>query len=181
MYIPIEGAIGITVGITGGILLVGMFFLGAIGLCQEDKELTGHLDPDHVTLTGFLGLCALGLASLYPLTWNQYNVSKKEYKESYHVLQKNISSLERDADTSGRFFLGCGYIDANPIYYFYEEVSADTYVLGSLKQEGHTIYIVETNEYSPSIYKAKKENTNPDNYYYNIYVPKNTVRKTFTV
>ncbi len=106
---------------------------------------------------------------------------EKEYKAEYHTLINEIVSLDRDSATNGHFSLGCGYIETKPVYYYYYKVAENTYTLGSLKKDDKGIYIVETDSYTPSIYKVKEANVDPSKYYYNIYVPFGTVIVNYNV
>lgn len=102
-----------------------------------------------------------------PISATMYHDSKIEYTK--HMV--NIISLDRETGVYGRFTLGSGTVSDRAVYYYYYQVKENTYKLDKLY--ANECYIVETDEYQPSIYKIKEKGQL--NYYYNIYVPFGTI------
>lgn len=115
---------------------------------------------------GFLGI----LASLISI--GAYDNLQKEY----NVCIAKIVSLERDNLVSGRFCLGSGVIEEKEYYFYYVQVKENTYKLNKL--ECANAYIVETDQYEPSIYKIKVKG---ELEYQNIYVPFGTMVVKYSV
>lgn len=141
-----------------------LFVVGILFLILYKKN-----DSDFCLCIGVLGsiFSFLGCIVFIPTTISNYIEAKKEYAS----LVVNIVSLDRDTGVYGRFCLGTGTVEDKPIYYYYYKVKENTYKLGKINCK--ECFIVETEEYQPSIWKIK-EYTRVD-YYYNIYVPFGTV------
>lgn len=169
MYLTFS--IGLTV-VVGGIGLICllcfiMFLMETIDLGYT----SGTVGTGLLTIAAIVGIIFI---------WVGHNSWLQEYNSSYNNLVTKIVSLDREAGADGSFFLGCGVVEEKPIYYYYYEVSPNVYTLGSVKSDkNHAVYIVETSDYEPSIYKYKDAKIDPSKYNYNIYVPFGTVIKTF--
>ena len=98
----------------------------------------------------------------------------ERYRASYNNYKYNIVSLERDSSIEGRFCLGSGYIEGSQYYYFYTETSKGLH----LEKLSHKYtFLVETDEYTPSVYDWKEPNC--WNHYFTIYCPVGTIVKEF--
>ena len=144
------------------VLLLLAFFL----LWLDDK-----IDPcgDGLLLTAVVTFCLMLLVGGIgiPISASMYHNAKSEYIK--HMV--NIVSLDRGTGVYGQFTLGSGTVEDKAVYYYYYQVRENTYKLSKLY--ANECYIVETDEYQPSIYKIKeKGQLDP---YYNIYVPFGTI------
>ena len=99
-----------------------------------------------------------------------------EYQQEYTKCIATIVSLERDDVVDGKFFLGSGAINDRQYYFYYQKLGENTYKLGKL--ECSEVYIVETDQYEPSVYEIKEKNNWK---YYNIYVPFGTMVVSYSV
>ncbi len=99
-----------------------------------------------------------------------------EYNTEYIAKVADIVSISRDSEMDGHFTLGYGYVKEDQ-YYFYYYPTEKGIRLGKVKTDYS--YIIETTEYTPSIYKVKELYTFNEQIYYNIYVPNGTVVNTF--
>lgn len=115
---------------------------------------------------GFLGLISSPIAI----------ASYVSLEQVYTKCVANIVSLERDGVVSGRFCLGSGTIEDKQYYFYYTEIKSNTYKLGKIECDDS--YIVETDQYEPSIYEIK-EKGKPK--YYNVYVPFGTMVVSYSV
>ena len=98
----------------------------------------------------------------------------KRYRASYNNHKYNIVSLERDSSVEGRFCLGSGYVEGHQYYYFHIETQKGLH-LEKLSHE--YTFLVETDEYTPSVYDWKEPNC--WEHYFTIYCPVGTVMKEF--
>ena len=99
--------------------------------------------------------------SLYPI-----------YNRGYITKIADILSISRENEIEGHFTLGCGYVKEEQ-YYFYYYPTEKGIKLGKVKTE--VSYIIETTEYTPSIYEIKEPKTFENEIYYSIYVPVGTI------
>lgn len=129
-------------------------------------------DPDVLGIvTGFFAVGSLISLILACCKYPEYNAE-------YISKVADIVSISRDSEVSGHFTLGCGYIKETQ-YYFYYYPTDKGIKLG--KVDADASYIVETDEYTPSIYKVKEYGTFNEDIYYNVYVPFGTVVTTYTL
>ena len=149
-----------------------MFIVDCIKHKKDDDTVGGCVGSSIC----FIACLCLGLFAIYGA-----NKCKAEYHASYHTLVCEIKTLDRGTNTEGHFTLGCGTINSYPAYYYYQEVKPNVYQIQSISTKEHKIYIVETADYSPSIYKVKDAEVDANNYYYNIYVPFNTVISQYSI
>ena len=73
--------------------------------------------------------------------------------EEYNILIANILSIKQDNSVNGHFILGTGSIQ-DVQYYFYYYNTDKGIKLDKVKSDKS--YIIETDEYEPSIYKVKE-------------------------
>ena len=148
------------------VLLLLTFFL----LWLDDKI-------DHCG-DGFISAAAVTFCLMWivggigiPISASVYHDAKSEYIK--HMV--NIVSLDRGTGVYGRFTLGSGIVEDRAVYYYYYQPRENTYKLGKLY--ANECYIVQTDEYQPSIYKIKEKGQL--DHYYNIYVPFGTIVENF--
>ena len=114
---------------------------------------------------------------------------------SVKVYETNIVSLERDTYIHGSFVLGFGTINYHSIYYAYEEIEKDSFVLRSFESNRlnyDVIIIRETDEISPRFRTTYTVTCWEDGWFYDcdnhmdgpkmmyeVFVPKGTIRKEF--
>lgn len=111
-----------------------------------------------------------------------YSLNVDKHEEENHYLY--ISSINRNSEISGSFFLGTGSVDEKNYYYFYYK-SRYGYKLDKITVKNS--YIVETKHKKPEIVKVV-DTYNQDVFIklldsnvkrYLIYVPENTIIKDF--
>lgn len=129
--------------------------------------LYAHKTDDETTL-------ALAIFSVLPIIL--FPIFLKDYLydiEEYNVLVANILSIKQDNGVYGHFALGSGTVQ-DVQYYFYYYNTDKGIKLGKVKSDES--YIIETDEYEPSVYKIKEK---WEDAYFNIYVPYDTVVREF--
>ena len=93
---------------------------------------------------------------------------------STHVV--DIMSISRGSSVEGHFTLGSGTIEEESYYFYYYETEKGI-KLG--KVSANITYIIETDEFAPSIYEVKEANTFCT---YNVlYVPVGTVMTVYSL
>ena len=108
------------------------------------------------------------------------------------IKQQFLVSLERGTEIEGGFVLGFGTIDTSVVYYAYEEVELDTYVLRSFKSRtNNNIRLVETDDERPQYRVRERKECRLDtilwketwqcsyNKKYELLVPRGTIRRQF--
>lgn len=103
-------------------------------------------------------------------------VCDKDYEKQEHLY--DIASLERNSEVEGHFSLGGGYIDTNPVYYFYV-LAEKGYILGKI--DALNTYIIEDDTIAPSVYKVEAKKGREKTEYYIMYVPIGTIIKEYSV
>ena len=171
----LTSAIVSTVSLAFSILMFIALALAAIATFLDNREWRYVFGA-----IGCAGAVAVSILMIV-YSWNEHAQWQKEFDASYETLVSKIASLDRETGVYGRFRIGYGTVSDRPVYYYYREVGENTYTLNSLAADSsHTIYLVETDQIDPSIYKCKSEFTDPKNYYYNIYVPFGTVLERYS-
>lgn len=98
-----------------------------------------------------------------------------------------ITSVADGQETHGRFFLGSGYIDSEPAYFFYYTTGENRYKQGYVTGD---VTIVEDSNVAPHIEYFESVSSNKNwcflrgdkyNDYRIIYVPKGTVIQNYTL
>lgn len=157
------------------ICLVVIFFGVVIGIfvCNQHLKKKRHYywyEGDSLSIVcgvlGFLSLTSLIICiCLYP-----------EYNAEYTKHVADIMSISRDSGVEGHFTLGSGSVKSVQYYFYYYETDKGV-KLGKIGSDN--TYIIETNEYSPSIYEVKESHT--FQHYYNLYVPYGTIITTYAL
>lgn len=98
------------------------------------------------------------------------------YLSSYERHVTDIMSVSRGDGVTGSFCLGSGTVK-DVQYYFYYYSTEKGVLLG--KVECDKSYIVETDQYVPSIYEIKEPNRLDS--YYRVYVPTGTIVTTYVL
>lgn len=164
-----------TVCLAAVILAFIVLALVAIATFMDEREWKYILGA-----VGCVGAVAISILTIV-FAWKSHAQWQEQFDAGYETLVSKIASLDRDTGVYGRFRIGYGTVSERPVYYYYREVGENTYTLNSLAADGsHTIYLVETDQIDPSIYRCKSEFTDPKNYYYNIYVPFGTVLERYS-
>ena len=115
---------------------------------------------------GFIALAStIALGIQYPV-----------YLSSYEKHVVDIMSISRGDGVTGSFCLGSGTVK-DVQYYFYYYNTERGVSLG--KVECDKSYIVENDQYNPSIYEIKEPNKNAS--YYRVYVPTGTIITTYVL
>lgn len=157
------------------ICLVVIFFGVVIGIFIYNKQIAkiqsfwwyeGETPSIVCGVLGFLSLVSLIVCiAIYPL-----------YNSEYTKHVADIMSISRESGVEGHFTLGCGSIK-NAQYYFYYYETDKGVKLGKI--DSVNTYVIETNEYVPSIYEVKESHT--FQIYYNLYVPYGTIITTYAL
>lgn len=154
--------IGVIIGIISSNGWANVILHGALGFIIG--TIGGALIAMIVGYTGHL---------IYPekITEKVFNVRYLE------VLQDNSS-------VNGSFFLGCGTINNEMCYSFYEKVDIDEFKMDMIRYNEATVKIIRDDS-KPRIENIHKEwRTNWgvwDDYYNVIYVPDGTIKNSFTL
>lgn len=98
------------------------------------------------------------------------------YLSSYEKHVTDIMSVSRGDGVTGGFCLGSGTVK-DVQYYFYYYSTEKGILLG--KVECGKSYIVENDQYRPSIYEIKEPNRLDS--YYRVYVPTGTIITTYVL
>ena len=93
--------------------------------------------------------------------------------QEYNRCVTEIISISRESNVEGSFFIGSGSVREVNYYFYYYETDKGI-KLG--KTPADETYIVETNDFTPSLYDIKEKWHKA---YYTLYVPENTVVTTF--
>ena len=179
MTINFDGRLGMV--IAGGVVLLALIIWLGISYGVEDLEPVferRYFDSDEKRFNrGCLGWLitssVIAVGCIVTTIIGAVGLSER-YRASYNNHKYNIVSLERDSSVEGRFCLGSGYIEGSQYYYFYTETSKGLH-LEKLSHE--YTFLVETDEYTPSVYDWKESNC--WNHYFTIYCPVGTVVKEF--
>lgn len=99
-----------------------------------------------------------------------------KYVESYEKHVVNILSVSRGSSVKGHFVLGSGIVSEKSYYFYYYETDKGI-KLG--KVETDDTYVIETTEWTPSLYEMKESNT--FDVYNTLYVPVGTVMTNFVL
>lgn len=134
-----------------------------------------------------IGILLFGLTSLISVTIFT-DVTEKEF---YEIESTEIYSVGLHDTTSGSFFLGCGNVNSEFVYTFYEKDSEDNYKLSYISCDKTTI--CETNNKKPCVvlYKSKLTRSSYMWSYgacqlsvakkYVIYVPEGSIVQQFNI
>lgn len=99
-----------------------------------------------------------------------------EYQTPSKTHIVDIMSISRGSSVEGHFALGSGTIEEESYYFYYYETEKGI-KLGKVPADN--TYIIETDEFVPSIYEIKEANTFST--YNNLYVPIGTVMTVYSL
>lgn len=161
--------------IFGGVitlLLVGVFIFNLVKYIKASKERWGYDQDDAsigMTMSSIFGVFVLVLTIIGICHYPIYQTPSLT-----HVV--DIMSISRGSSVEGHFALGSGTIEEESYYFYYYETEKGI-KLGKVPADN--TYIVETNEFVPSIYEVKEANTF---FTYNtLYVPIGTVMTVYSL
>lgn len=126
------------------------------------------------------------IISLYQIT----DTDSFEINNTKIVEAANLVSLEKGLEMQGSFVLGFGTVDTDIVYYAYEELETDTYVLRSFKTSSwKVIKLIESDDHRPQyVYKRiigcrkilwVKQFCTSMEHQYELIVPRGTIRRQF--
>ena len=165
MWIIIGGAIVL--------LLIGVFIYNLIKYIHASKDRWNSYEEEDaslgMTMSSIFGVFALVLTIVGICHYPMYQTPS-----STHIV--DIMSISRGSSVEGHFALGSGTIEEESYYFYYYETEKGI-KLGKVPADN--TYIVETNEFIPSIYEVKEANTF---FTYNtLYVPIGTVMTVYSL
>lgn len=154
------------------LLVLGVFIYNLIKYVKAVKNRWSYDDEDasigmimSSVFGGFvLALTIVGIG-YYPVY---------QTPSSTHIV--DIMSISRGSSVEGHFALGSGTIEEES-YYFYYYKTEKGIKLGKVPADN--TYIIETDEFVPSIYEIKEANTFST--YNNLYVPVGTVMTVYSL
>lgn len=161
---------GIIFGGAVFLFLAGVFIFNLIKYINARKDYWS-CDKEYaeigMLMTGIFGTFALALTIVGICYYPEYQTPS-----STHVA--DIMSISRGNSVEGHFVLGTGAIEEKNYYFYYYETDKGI-KLG--KASADKTYIVETDEFVPSIYEIKEANTFVT--YNTLYVPIGTVMTVY--
>ena len=164
--------------IIGGIvvlILLGVFIFNLVKYTKVNNNHWNRYNFDEedaaygMTLSGFFGSVILVLTIIGIINYPIYQAPS-----STHVV--DIMSISRGSSVEGHFALGSGTIEEESYYFYYYETERGI-KLGKVPADN--TYIIETDEFVPSIYEVKEANTFFT--YNNLYVPIGTVMTVYSL
>lgn len=162
--------------IIGGVvflILLGIFIFNLIKYTKAGEDRWGSFEEDDasmgMTMSGFFGIFVLALTIIGICHYPMYQTPSKT-----HIV--DIMSISRGSSVEGHFALGSGTIEEESYYFYYYETEKGI-KLGKVPADN--TYIIETNEFVPSIYEIKEANTFST--YNNLYVPIGTVMTVYSL
>ena len=165
-YILLTIAIVLTVvGLT--LFFIRLHYDDKHDIVAVDDKLSGFF-AGLFLLGSFGGIFVCGLTYLVEST----------YVSNYNTLVYEIHSLRTTSEVegSGAFFFTIGYgsVKETSYYVYYSKTDKGLHLD---KIETSNTYIIETDEITPSLYRVKEKGFSEE--YYNLYVPKNTIREEY--
>ena len=161
---------GIIFGGAAFLFLAGIFIYHLIKYINASKDRWSCDKEDAgigMIMAGIFGTFALALTIVGACYYPKYQTPSKT-----HIT--DIMSISRGSSVEGHFVLGTGAIEETNYYFYYYE--ADKGIkLGKVSAD--KTYIVETDEFVPSIYEIKEANTFLT--YNTLYVPVGTVMTVY--
>ena len=161
--------------IGGGVVLIllGVFIFNLVKYIKASKDRWSSYDEEDaslgMTMSSIFGVFALVLTIVGICHYPMYQTPS-----STHIV--DIMSISRGSSVEGHFALGSGTIEEQSYYFYYYETEKGI-KLGKIPADN--TYIVETNEFVPSIYEVKAANTFFT--YNNLYVPVGTVMTVYSL
>lgn len=162
--------------IIGGIvvlILLGVFIFNLVKYIKASNDRWSRYDEEDaslgMTMSSIFGVFALVLTIVGICHYPMYQTPS-----STHIV--DIMSISRGSSVEGHFALGSGTIEEESYYFYYYETEKGI-KLG--KVPANNTYIIETDEFVPSIYEVKEANTF---FTYNtLYVPVGTVMTVYSL
>lgn len=162
--------------IIGGVvvlILLGVFIFNLVKYIKASKERWNSYEEEDaslgMTMSSIFGVFVLALTITGLCLYPEYQTPS-----STHIV--DIMSISRGSSVEGHFALGSGTIEEESYYFYYYETEKGI-KLGKVPADN--TYIVETNEFVPSIYEVKEANTFFT--YNNLYVPIGTVMTVYSL
>ena len=162
--------------IIGGIvvlILLGVFIFNLVKYIKASNDRWSSYDEEDaslgMTMSSIFGVFALVLTIVGICHYPMYQTPS-----STHIV--DIMSICRGCSVEGHFALGSGTIEEESYYFYYYETEKGI-KLGKVPADN--TYIVETDEFVPSIYEVKEANTFST--YNNLYVPIGTVMTVYSL
>ena len=162
--------------IIGGIvvlILLGVFIFNLVKYIKASNDRWSSYDEEDaslgMTMSSIFGVFALVLTIVGICHYPMYQTPS-----STHVV--DIMSISRGSSVEGHFALGSGTIEEESYYFYYYETEKGI-KLGKVPADN--TYIIETDEFVPSIYEVKEANTFST--YNNLYVPIGTVMTVYSL
>ena len=162
--------------IIGGItvlILLGVFIFNLVKYIKASKDRWSSYDEEDaslgMTMSSIFGVFALVLTIVGICHYPMYQTPS-----STHIV--DIMSISRGSSVEGHFALGSGTIEEQSYYFYYYETEKGI-KLGKVPADN--TYIIETDEFVPSIYEVKEANTFST--YNNLYVPIGTVMTVYSL
>lgn len=154
------------------LFLISIFIYNLIKYTHASKDRWDFDDEDAsigMTISSIFGVVVLVLTIVGICHYPEYQTPSKT-----HIV--DIMSISRGSSVEGHFTLGSGTIEETSYYFYYYETDKGI-KLG--KVEANDTYIVETDEFIPSIYEVKEANTFST--YNTLYVPFGTVMTVYSL
>ena len=162
--------------IIGGIvvlILLGVFIFNLVKYIKASNDRWSSYDEEDaslgMTMSSIFGVFALVLTIVGICHYIMYQTPS-----STHIV--DIMSISRGSSVEGHFALGSGTIEEESYYFYYYETEKGI-KLGKVPADN--TYIIETDEFVPSIYEVKEANTFST--YNNLYVPIGTVMTVYSL
>ena len=162
--------------IIGGVvvlILLSVFIFNLVKYIKAIKGRWSSYDEEDaslgMTMSSIFGVFALVLTIIGICHYPMYQTPS-----STHIV--DIMSISRGSSVEGHFALGTGTIEEQSYYFYYYETEKGI-KLGKVPADN--TYIVETDEFVPSIYEVKEANTFFT--YNNLYVPVGTVMTVYSL
>lgn len=161
--------------IGGGVVLIllSVFIFNLVKYIKASKDRWSSYDEEDaslgMTMSSIFGVFALVLTIIGICHYPMYQTPS-----STHIV--DIMSISRGSSVEGHFALGSGTIEEESYYFYYYETEKGI-KLGKVPADN--TYIIETDEFVPSIYEVKEANTFFT--YNNLYVPIGTVMTVYSL
>lgn len=168
----LKGAIILTICLSA---LFGIFVcLGVIVYDLETQEREWYKDFNNwkILIMFFASSIAILSGVIIPIETDVYN-------KNYENVIYEIKSLKTENLISGRFFLGCGYVNTQEYYFFYVEYNKG-YKIEKIETSRTYINALENSDYeTPKL--TQKKNKGEWDAYYIIYIPQDYIVFDFNI
>lgn len=160
-------------GIIFVLAMVGIFCFNLIKFHKVSNDSICGYEADDASfgmhISSIFGVIVLVLTIVGICNYPVYQTPSKT-----HIV--DIMSISRGSSVEGHFTLGSGTIEETSYYFYYYETDKGV-KLGKI--EADNTYIVETDEFIPSIYEVKEANTFST--YNTLYVPFGTIMTVYSL